>query len=89
MNYEEIEFGEVVMSYSNTADESSRAERISRLTMEYAQQLVERDLQQLGADIDVDRLAIPPILVSFETMSDEEIARASAERIWQTLMQAV
>ena len=89
MNYGNVQFDEVTMSYSNTADESSRAERISRLTLEYVQQLVERDLQQIGADVEVDCLRVPPVFVSFETMSDEDIARAGAERIFQALTQAV
>jgi len=89
MSYRDVQFDEVTISYSNTGDESGRAERISRLTLDYVQQLMERDLQQIGADLEIDSLRLPPILVSFESMSDEAIARASAERIYQTLIQAV
>ena len=89
MNYGNVELDEVTMSYSNTADQSSRAARISQMTLEYFQQLVERDLQQVGADVEVDCLRVPAIFVSFETMSDEDIARAGAERIFQALAQAV
>ena len=89
MSYGDVEFGEVTMSYSNTAGESSRAERVSRLALEYVQQLIERDMQQIGADFEVDSLTVPPIVVSFETMSDESIAQATAERIYQALINGV
>ena len=89
MNHGAMEFGDVAISFAGTECDSGRAENISRLTFEYVQQLLERSLQQIGADVEINRLEVPAILVSFETMSDEAIARASADRIYHALMQAV
>jgi hypothetical protein len=89
MNHGEIQFGEVAMSYTNSADQPGRAERISILTLEYVQQWLEREMQHIDADIEIDRLQVPPIVVSFETMNDEAIALTSAYRICQALTQAV
>lgn len=89
MAFPRLEFGEVRMSFTNGENQTQRTERIARLTFEYVQEMMERELQHLGADVFIEYLEVPPIQVSFETMDDETIAKVSAEGIYHALLQTL
>ena len=88
MAFPRLEFGEVRLSFTNGENHTQRTERIARLTFEYVQEMMERELQHLGSNV-INHLEVPPIQVSFETMADETIARLSAEGIYRALLQAL
>jgi len=83
-----VEFGEVSLTILNGSHHASRAERIARLTFDYVRELMELPLHQLGADLTIARLEVPPIQVSLDTMDDEAVARAGAEAIYRALQGA-
>jgi hypothetical protein len=89
MSYPSVEIGEARMALVNGENHSPRMENISQLAFAYVQQLMERELQHLGAEVTIAHLEIPPIQVAFDTMDDEAIARASAEGIYRALLQAL
>jgi hypothetical protein len=80
-----LEINEVRLSLTNGHGHESRAERISRLTFEYVQELMERELQHLGSDVVIDHLEVPAVQVCLDTMDDETIARAGASGIYRAL----
>ena len=82
-----VEFGQVRMSYAVGAGrDRGRAETISRLTFEHVERLMTPALRRLGGDRLVKHLSVGPVQVSFETMDDEAIARASASEIYRALL---
>jgi hypothetical protein len=85
----QMEFGEVHMAYTNAETHAGRAEHISRLTLAHVGRLVTLRLGRPRADVRVERLRVPPIHVSFDTMDDEMIARTSAEEIYRALLGAL
>lgn len=89
MDHASMEFGEVHLSFANSAADGPRAERIARLTFEYVQEVLESTLSHLSSNVVIEHLEVPVIEVSFETMDDETIARASAAGIYRALLQAL
>lgn len=89
MAYPRVELGEVRMSFTNGENNAPRAQYIAQLTFAYVQQLLERELQHLSAEVAIDRLDVPAVPVSFEIMDDETIARASAEGIYRAVLQVL
>jgi len=84
-----LNFDEVRISCACGADDAARAERIARLTFEYVRELLGRELQHLSTDVDIELLEVRPVRVSFASMSDETIARTSAEEIGRALRHAL
>jgi hypothetical protein len=84
-----MEIGEVRMSFANAGANAERAENISRLALEHVGRLVSTRLGAPRADVGIDRLNVPPVNVSFETMGDEAIALASAEEIYRALLGSI
>jgi hypothetical protein len=84
-----FEFSEVNFSLAAGESEAGRAGRIGELTFECLGELLGRELQHLSADVEVGSLAVGPVAVSFDSMSDEEIARRSAAEIGRALLQAL
>jgi len=78
----------VHMSMTGADGYESRGEAIARLMFDYVRDLVERELQHLDADVVVDRLDVPSVHVSFDTMDDDCIARAGAASIHRALLDA-
>ena len=72
-------FGDIRMSVAHGEGQTPRMERIARLTFDYVQELLHRELQHLGADVTVAHVAVPPIRLALETMDDEAIARTKSE----------
>ncbi len=81
-----MEFGEVRMAFTNGGRDERRAENISRLTFAHVERLMDGRLRRLGADVEIGHLRVGPVGVSFETMSDEAIARAGAAEIYRALL---
>jgi hypothetical protein len=84
-----LEFGEVSLSLAARGADSARAGRIGELTFECLREMLGRELQHLSADVEIGSLAVGPVMVSLDTMSDEEIARRGAEEIARALLQAL
>jgi hypothetical protein len=84
-----LEVSEVGLTIINGDGHAIRAERIARLTFDYVRELMERELQHLDSDVSVDRLAVPPIRVTLDTMDDEAVARASAAAIHRAVIAAM
>ncbi len=85
MAYPRLEIGEVEMSFTDGGDDTARMERVVRLTFACLQELT-RPLQHLGSGSTIERLEVPTVEVSFETMDDETIARLSATEIYRALL---
>jgi hypothetical protein len=84
-----LEFGEVSFSLAVGGADAARAGRVAELTFEFLREMVGRELQHLGADVEVGSLEVGPVAVSFDRMSDEEIARQSAAEIGRALLDAL
>ncbi|HEX8354850.1 MAG TPA: hypothetical protein VF611_18225 [Pyrinomonadaceae bacterium] len=84
-----LEFGEVRFSLAAGAADAGRAGRIGRLTFEYLRELLGRELQNLSADVEIGSLAVGPVEVSLDAMTDEEVARRSAAEIGRALLHAL
>lgn len=82
-----IEFGEVRMSFANSEQHTQRAENISRLTFQYVQRQMERRVSRLPASRQLNYVDVAPVHVSFDTMDDDGIARASAHEIYRAILQ--
>lgn len=89
MPLSDLKFDEVRMSFTNGEKHAERVERIVRLTFEFVRELLLRDVQHLGADANIAFLEVHPVLVSFETMSDERIAQLSAAEIHRAVLHAL
>ena len=89
MSCPRVVIGAARVSIANAEGQSHRAENISRLTFEYLQQLIERELQHLRADISLANLQVPAMNISLDDMGDEEIARLNAEGIFKALLQVL
>ena len=84
-----LEFGEVNLSVAAGGRSGERAGRVAELTFEYLRDLMHRELQHLAADVEIGHIEVGPLDVSFERMSDEEIARRSATEIHRALLNAL
>jgi hypothetical protein len=84
-----LEFGEVNLSLAAGSQDAGRAARIGELTFECLRELLGRELQNLSADVEIGSLAVGPVMVSLDTMTDEEVARRSAAEIGRALLQAL
>jgi hypothetical protein len=84
--YPRVEMNDVRLSFVNAENGSQRAENLSRLICAYVQELLERELQHLGAAMTIEQLEVPAVPVSFDTMDDEAIARACATEIYRALL---
>jgi hypothetical protein len=89
MSSPRVEFDEVRMLFANSEEYEQRTQRIAQLTMRLLRELLRRDVQSLGANVDIDRLEVGAVNVSFATMSDETIARRSAAEIHRALLNAL
>lgn len=85
----QIEFGEVGMSFEGGGRHAERGRHVAELTFHYLRDLLGRELQHLPANVEIGRLEVGPVGVSFERMSDEEIARESAAEIHRALLHAL
>lgn len=85
----QFEFGDVRIAFVNGEKYASRTGHISQLTFGYVEELLKRDLQHLAASVELETLVIAPVEVSFDTMSDEKIARLSAAEIHRAVLHAL
>lgn len=84
-----LEFREVDFSLSASASDAGRAGRVAELTLECLRELLGRELQHLSADVEIGSLAVGPVMVSLDAMTDEEVARRSAAEIGRALLHAL
>lgn len=84
-----IEFGEVRMLFTDSAEYEARTHRVAQLTFAFVRELLRRDVQSFGANVDIGHLEVAPLNVSFATMDDETIARRSAAEIHRALLKAL
>jgi hypothetical protein len=89
MNCPRLELCEVSLSIVNGGRHAERASRISELTFEYMQELIDREFQHLDSNVTIGRLSVPPIEVALESMDDEAVARAAARGIYRALIAAL
>lgn len=89
MDSPNLEIGEARTSYQGGVMPGPRAERISRLTFERLQQMIETELKGVARDFTVDQLAVPSIQVVFDQSTDETIAQTSAEAIYRALLDTI
>lgn len=89
MSLPRLTFDEVRVACDCGPGHAHRAERIARLTFERVRELLGGELRHLAADVEVESLEVGPVHVSFETMSDEEVARAGADEIARALLRAL
>ncbi|HEX8720460.1 MAG TPA: hypothetical protein VF736_07515 [Pyrinomonadaceae bacterium] len=89
MDFPRLTFDEVRVACECGPGHAHRAERIARLAFERVRELVGRELQHLSADVEVESVEVGPVHVSFETMGDDEIARAGADEIARALLHAL
>ena len=84
-----IEIGQVRMSFAGGAPPPARAENISRLALERVQMMMDERGGNYGVEGGLDRVTAGPVRVSFDTMDDNDIARASAVEIYRALLGAL
>lgn len=89
MPHARVEIDEVRMLFADSEEHEWRARRVAQLTFSFVRELLRRDAQSLGANVEISRLEVGAINVSFETMDDETIARRSASEIHRALLNAV
>jgi len=85
----QLELDDVRMVFKNADIHHQRAQYISQLTFKYVQELIDKKLLHLHADVVVKRLEVPPVQVSFDTMADESIARLCASGIYRAIIQSL
>ena len=84
-----IDFGEIRWSLMNGGADEERAARIARLAFELVRELLLKDSQRMEASVSLDDVRVNPVHVSFATMDDETIARASALEIHRAVLNAM
>jgi hypothetical protein len=84
-----LEIGEVRMSLAGGKLAPDRSARISRLTFDHLQRLMDSRLRDLSESVDLNYLGVAPIQVRFDVMDDETIAQESAIQIYRALLQAL
>jgi hypothetical protein len=89
MPYPRIEFEEVRMLFADSEEYEQRTRRVALLTVGFVRELLRRDLQSLGESVEIGRLEVAPLNVSFATMDDETIARRSAAAVHRALLNAL
>jgi hypothetical protein len=89
MGDQRIELGMMRLTILNGAGHEPRAASIAQLMCSHVRQLLEREMQNLGADVELAKLDVPPVQVSLDAMDDETIARAGAEAICRALLEAI
>jgi hypothetical protein len=83
-----MEIDEVGLSFKGAGLAADRAERISRLIFADLHAMMIDNWRDLEQSAEINHLEVGPVVVSFDTMDDESIARASATEIYRTLLLA-
>lgn len=78
-----VEIQQARMTFRNGGCSRSRAENISRLTFEYVHQLLAGG--QPSNDRRLDRIEVAPLRLALHTMSDQQIARATAHAVLRAI----
>jgi hypothetical protein len=84
-----MEIGEVRMSFVGGARQAERTERISRLTFQHVQRMMDSRLRRMEQSAEISYLNVGPIHVWFDSMDDETIARESATEIYRALLLSI
>jgi hypothetical protein len=89
MNDQRVELGVMRLTIVNGGGHEARAACIAQLTGGRLRELMEHEMQSLGADLSLAQLDVPPVRLSLDTMDDEAVARAGAEAICRALLAAI
>ena len=89
MNARQLELGALRLMILNGGGHELRASNIAQLLCSHLRELLEREMQDLGADVTLADLDVPPVQVSLDSMDDEAVARAGAEAVWRALRAAM
>jgi hypothetical protein len=85
----QLELNEVRMSFDGGAEHAGRAEHISRLAFDYLSEMLADRRGRLGAVAEIGGLEIRPVIVTLDSMSDEQVARSAATEIYRALIGAL
>ena len=84
----QVEFDEVSIAFATDRNDALRARRISKLIFDYLPELL-GDLRHPGGNLEIERVEVPWLRVSFEVLDDEKIARLAAVEIHRALLRAL
>jgi hypothetical protein len=85
----QLELDEVRMSFDGGAEHAGRAEHISRLAFDYLSEMLADWRGRLGAGAEIGGLEISPVIVTLDSMSDEQVAHSVASEIHRALLGAL
>jgi len=86
----ELEIGELLLTFEGAAGHEHRAGTISRRSIALLEELVNKNLMQLGLAGEGRRLAqvkVPSVKVDLSLASDEQLARMVAQAIYGALIE--
>ena len=66
-----------------------RMTAISRLAVEYAREQLARDRAEPRSTAPIDRIAVPPVRLALDTMSDRAAAQKIADAICRALARSI
>lgn len=89
MEPKSMAISEVRMSFAGGDQEAHRTERISRLTFQHVQRMMDSRLRKMEQSAEINYLSVGPIRVSFDSMNDETIAFESATEIYRALLLSI
>jgi hypothetical protein len=89
MNDQRVELGVMRLTIIDGIGHEARAPRIAQLVCAHLRDLMEGEIQNLGADKSLAQLDVPPVHVALDTMDDEAVAQAGAEAIYRALLAAI
>ncbi|HEU0177920.1 MAG TPA: hypothetical protein VFV58_26960 [Blastocatellia bacterium] len=89
MNDQRVELGVMRLTIIGGGGQEARAARIAQLTSGRLLELMEHEMQSLGADLSLAQLDVPPVHLALDTMDDEAVARAGAEAIYRALLASI
>jgi hypothetical protein len=84
-----VELGVMRLTIIDGGGNEARAARIAQLACAHLRELMEREMQDLGAEISLAQLDVPPVHLTLDTMDDEAVAQAGAEAIYRALLAAI
>lgn len=84
-----LEVNEVRMSFDGGAEHAGRAEHISRLAFDYLSGMLDDWRGGPAAVAEIGGLEIRPVIVTLDSMSDEQVARSAATEIYRALLGAL
>lgn len=85
----QLELNAVRIAFDGGAEHAGRAEHISRLAFKYLSEMLADWHRPLAAVAEIGGLEIRPVVVTLDSMSDEQVARSAASEIYRALLGAL